>query len=276
MATGVPKYKMLGVMMVLSGSFTISACRGARSAVTEQHRMDNWCTMTGPVASFPDLARVAKALADDRRAELCLTLIDGRAWTPVELARFHGWPRSSVTEHLNLLISAGLVAEVRQGKHRYARLASTEAAEVIEQLAALARASKPAANSFLGQRLDARLREGRTCYHHLAGELGIRLRDGLLRAGLIGTSDGYTLTRRGYEWFEELGHPIRRRDSNDRRAVIRPCLDWTERVDHLAGIAGDTLCFALTELQWIDRRTTDRAVTLNLNGKASLLEAGIL
>ncbi len=38
---------------------------------------------------MPNLAQVAKALADPRRAELTLTLIDGRAWTPTELATHH-------------------------------------------------------------------------------------------------------------------------------------------------------------------------------------------
>lgn len=174
------------------------------------------------------------------------------------------------------MIGAGLVSEVRQGKHRYVRLGNPEAAELIERLAALARVSTPADKSFLGQRPDVRLRGGRSCYRHLAGELGVRLRDGLVRTGMVDIADGYALTLRGFAWFEGLGYPIRRRDSSDRRAVIRPCLDWTERVEHLAGIAGDTLCSALTELHWIDRDSHDRAVSLTANGAASLSKAGIL
>jgi len=133
--------------------------------------------------SVPNLAQVAKALADQRRAELALTLIDGRAWTPTELATHHGWPRSSTTEHLNVLIGAGLIGETRQGKHRYVRLSDAEVAETIERLAALAPTSRSVDRSLRAQHRDQRLRAARTCYTHLAGQLGVQLRRGVVQPG---------------------------------------------------------------------------------------------
>jgi DNA-binding transcriptional ArsR family regulator len=227
-------------------------------------------------SSMPNLAVVARALADERRAHLAMTLIDGRAWTPTELATHHRWPRSSMTEHLNVLIAAGLVTETRQGKHRYVRLADAEVAETIERLAAVSPVHRPVEHTLHAHRRNERLRTARTCYHHLAGRLGIQLRDGLLQAGLVSNANGYTLTPEGSHWFDELGYPVHTRGPADRRAIVRPCLDWTERVDHLAGIAADTLCHALTDLRWIIRTDKDRAVQISQTGQKEMTRLGFL
>jgi len=84
------------------------------------------------------LAGWARMLADPTRATVCLALLDGRVWTATELARAAKVSRPTISEHLNLLVDGGLLAEVRQGRHRYVRLAGQETAEVIERLAALA------------------------------------------------------------------------------------------------------------------------------------------
>lgn len=130
----------------------------------------------------------------------------GRAWTPTELATHHGWPRSSTTEHLNVLLGCGIIGEARQGKHRYVRLSGAEVAENVERLAALAPTSRPADHSLKGQNRTQRLRVARTCYTHLAGQRGVQLRDGLVRIGVVTTSVGYSLSPDGHGWFEELGY----------------------------------------------------------------------
>lgn len=228
------------------------------------------------MSSTPNLARFAKALADERRAQLALTLSDGRAWTPTELATHHHWPRSSTTEHLNVLADAGIISETRQGKHRYVRLRDAEIAETIERFAALAPIGIPSDHSLRAQHRHQRLRAARTCYTHLAGQLGVQLRHGLVATGVVCTANGYTLSPDGPSWFEELGYPLRSRGAADRRAMVRPCLDWTERVDHLAGIAADTLCHALTDLGWITRSNGDRAVRITSVGNTELSRLGLL
>lgn len=93
---------------------------------------------------------------------------------------------------------------------------------------------------------------------------------------MVTTANGYTLSPNGPSWFDDLGYPLRRRGAADRRAMVRPCLDWTERVDHLAGIAADTLCYALTDLGWIIRSNSDRAVRISPAGKTELIRLGLL
>src|SRR5689334_4277905 len=81
-----------------------------------------------------ELARLARLLADRTRAAICLALLDGRAWTAGELARYAGVTRSTATDHLHLLVHAGLLAERRQGRHRYLQLAGPAAADLVEVL----------------------------------------------------------------------------------------------------------------------------------------------
>lgn len=85
-----------------------------------------------------DLAGVARLLADGTRAAFCLALLDGRAWTANELARYAEVAPSTATSHLNLLVNGGLLVEERHGRHRYVRVADRRVVELIESLAALA------------------------------------------------------------------------------------------------------------------------------------------
>lgn len=75
------------------------------------------------VDGAPQLAKVAGLLADGTRAAFCLALLDGRAWTAGELARHAGVAPATASEHLHQLVAGGLLAEQRQGRHRYLRLA---------------------------------------------------------------------------------------------------------------------------------------------------------
>lgn len=81
------------------------------------------------------LAEIASLLADRTRASFCLALLDDRAWTAGELARHAGVSRSTATEHINRLVDGDLLADQRQGRHRYVRLANWRVARWIEFLA---------------------------------------------------------------------------------------------------------------------------------------------
>ena len=71
-----------------------------------------------------------------------------------------------------------------------------------------------------------------TYYDHLAGSVGVGLRDGMLRIGLVRHDDGPTLTHRGRAVLTELGIEM---TTTRTRPLLRECLDWTERREHLAG-----------------------------------------
>jgi DNA-binding transcriptional ArsR family regulator len=84
------------------------------------------------------VAAFAGLLADRSRASVCLALLDGRAWTVGELARHACVGPSTMSEHLSVLVDSGLLAQERQGRHRYVRLAGPGVAELVEDLAAVA------------------------------------------------------------------------------------------------------------------------------------------
>ena len=156
-------------------------------------------------AGTPDLAALARLLADGTRAAFCLALLDGRAWTATELARHAGVAASTATGHLNLLVAGGLLAQERQGRHRYVRLADAGTAELIESLASMAppRAEQPGSLSAASR--DQALARARTCYDHLAGALGVRITEAMTRRGLLDWEQGQMLTSEGSCWFAELG-----------------------------------------------------------------------
>ncbi|GMA64248.1 hypothetical protein GCM10025859_46880 [Alicyclobacillus fastidiosus] len=53
------------------------------------------------------------------------------------------------------------------------------------------------------------MREGRTCYDHLAGKVGTKLAEVLHDKGYInGSADNYNLTDNGLEFFNDFGIDI--------------------------------------------------------------------
>lgn len=215
----------------------------------------------------PDLAALAGLLADTTRAEFCLALLDGRAWTAGELARHAGVAASTATEHLNLLTAGGLLAEERQGRHRYVRLAGEEAAELVERLAALAPRRAEPARTLSSANRDRALARGRTCYDHLAGTLGVAITDAMTDRGLLSWDAGLALTGEGSHWLAGLGITVPR---PTRRPPVRSCLDWTERRPHLAGSVGAALCELAFSSGWIRRIGSGRAVALTEPGSRAL------
>lgn len=187
----------------------------------------------------PRLAALAALLADETRASFCLALLDGRAWTAGELARAAGVAPSTASEHLGRLVGGGLLAEERQGRHRYLRLADGRTAQLVEELAAHAHAGAPTPPRTLREAsLRHALARGRTCYDHLAGRLGIRVTDAMTGRGLLRQDTGFALTEEGLAWFAALGIDLA---TTSRRPLARGCLDWTERRQHLAGTSGAAL-----------------------------------
>ena len=135
----------------------------------------------------PDLASVAALIGNPSRAAMLSALADGRALPAGELAAAAGLSLSGASAHLARLLEGGLLATEREGRHRYYRLATPQVAAALEGLAALAiapgrkRAGSPA--------FDA-LRRGRSCYDHLAGEIGVAVAIALAARGLLVPVEG--------------------------------------------------------------------------------------
>ncbi|MEU7304029.1 winged helix-turn-helix domain-containing protein [Streptomyces sp. NPDC007206] len=225
--------------------------------------------MTAKDPQAAGLAALASLIADETRATCLLALLDGRAWTAGELARHAGVAASTLSEHLGKLVAGGLLAEERQGRHRYVRLADAHVAQFVEDLAAQVppAAGRRAPRSLRESSAGSAMARGRTCYDHLAGRLGIAVTDALTLRGLLRQDTGFALTDAGLEWFGAVGIPL---EVSGRRPLARACLDWTERRPHLAGAAGAALCRHALDTGWCVRIGSERAVKVTPSGEREL------
>lgn len=212
------------------------------------------------------MARAASVLSDTSRATMLLILLDGRAWTATELAAHAGIARSTASEHLHVLVDSGLVVERRAGRHRYLSLADSRAAALVESLS-LSTAPSPPKPSLRGIAADRAFREARSCYDHLAGAAGVALLRTMEERELIGPETG--LTPAGERWCVELGIELESAERS-RRPLVRRCLDWTERRDHLAGSLGAAVFERFLVLGWLARGSVPRAVRVTEQGRAEL------
>jgi len=222
------------------------------------------------VTSASDLASLATLLADETRAAMCLALLDGRAWTAGELAAHARVAPSTATEHLHRLIGGGLLVERRQGRHRYVQLAGPSVAQLLEDLAARIERRPASQRGLRAVTASAALRRGRTCYDHLAGRLGVAVTDAMTGAGLLDQTGGFALTPAGLAWMTDIFGLSPESLRPGKRPLARGCLDWTERRQHLAGLAGAKLCEAFLGNRWVVRIGSGRAVRLTPSGKAAL------
>ena len=215
-----------------------------------------------------DLASIGSLLADDARASMILTLLGGDAIPAGELARRAGVSPSGASAHLKRLREGGLITQERAGRHRYFRLASAEVAEALESLAHVAPVRR--VSSFRESEATRALKRARTCYDHIAGELGVAVADALVGCGVLTRTDAaFALTDEGTRWFSGLGIDVDAIAAS-RRSFARACVDWSERRPHLAGSLGAALADVFFARKWIRRLPGGRAVAVTPDGRAWL------
>jgi DNA-binding transcriptional ArsR family regulator len=218
-----------------------------------------------------NIAEVASLVGDPSRANMLAAMFDGRALTAGELAAIAGVSAATASGHLAKLVQGRLVSVAVQGRHRYFRLASSEVAQMLEQIAVVA--AETPARPRATPRVPANLREARTCYDHVAGRLGVAIADGLTaRGAIILTADAGEVTEAGHALLEGLGVRLAAH-SGSRRLLCRPCLDWSERRPHLAGVVGAAILDRTLELGWVRRSSERRALVITHTGRRLFAEA---
>lgn len=211
-----------------------------------------------------ELAAVARMIGEPARTAMLYALMGGVALPAGELARQAQVSPATASVHLARLVDAGLLARTRSGRQRLYTLAGSDVAAALEALARLAPARAQS-------RADEQLRFARTCYDHLAGRLGVLLTEHLVARGML-TGTGMELSESGSAWLRSWNIDVNALRSA-RRPVTRPCLDWTERRDHLAGSAGAAIVTTMIERGWLVRLAGTRAVRLTLRGREALFRS---
>jgi DNA-binding transcriptional ArsR family regulator/predicted transcriptional regulator len=216
-----------------------------------------------------DFTGVGSLLSNPGRSAIINQLLDGRSMSASDLGRAAHVAPSTASEHLAALRGGGLVRVHVRGRLRLYSIAGPEVGEALESLA---RICPPTRVASLSQSIARRnLTFARTCYDHLAGKLGVALNDALVEDGWLRIrGDGYELTGKGLRCLRQLGIDV---DSarRARRAFARPCLDWTEQRNHLAGALGAAIATSFFERGWIRRRQrSERSVELTRAGQTAL------
>lgn len=243
---------------------------------------------TGTLATETDIAHVAAAIGDPSRARVLTTLDGGEVLPASALAAEAGVSISTISGHLSRLLEAKLLTVEHDGRHRYYRLASTDVARALEELARIAR-PLPVRSLRGSVRAQALLR-ARLCYDHLAGRLGVALLTALVDGGVLAHhDDSYLIARSGFGALAEFGidttelsgptgqaptgqAPTGRAGRTGRRPAIRYCVDWGENRHHLAGALGAAITARLFDLDWLYRGRIRRVVQLTEAGQAGLHE----
>ena len=212
----------------------------------------------------PDFTLIASLLGDPARANIVSALMVGQALTAGELAREAGVSPQTASSHLARLAQGGLVIERRAGRHRYYALSGADIGHAVEQLTDVA--SRLGHTRTRPGPKDPALRYARVCYDHLAGELGVKVFEGLVEKRLLVLHDGVpALTRKGTQFMEDLGLDAAAL-AKERRGLCRLCLDWSERRYHLAGALGASLFTHFAVMGWLARSRTTRVVRVTPSG----------
>jgi DNA-binding transcriptional ArsR family regulator len=216
----------------------------------------------------PDISIIAALIGNPACANMLMALLAGPALTATELAQEAGLTLSTVSGHLAKLERAGLVAIERQGRHRYFRLADRDVAVALEGLMPVAaRAGHMRVRT--GPR-DPELRQARSCYDHLAGDLAVRMCDRFMSERLLTRSaDMLQLTRDGERFFVKSGIDLTSL-GGARRPLCRPCLDWSERRSHLGGALGAALFDHILARGWAVREARTRIVRFSAVGEREM------
>lgn len=234
------------------------------------------------VEGEPDIARIAALIGDPARAQVLLALLGGHTLPAAVLAAESGVGAATMSVHLAKLVDGGLLSVERRGRNRYFRLADPG---VAESLAALARISPSRPRESLRQHNRAEaLRFARTCYDHVAGEVGVALMDQLLSHGLISgptTADAdpsrgpedadepnYQLTVAGRRTMASFGLDLNQFTA--RRDIVGICADWSHGSYHLAGSLGAALTRRLLDLEWLRRDSGTRILRVTATGAPGL------
>jgi DNA-binding transcriptional ArsR family regulator len=206
-----------------------------------------------------------RQLADPVRLRIVDTLGHGGPKTPSEMAARMGLPLPLLSNHLKRLRDGGVVQVERRGRVAIYSLAD-EGLQVL--LPVLDRITGRLAS--LPPEPDEQ--DGRTCYDHLAGRLGVGLYRALLdREAIAAHADGTVELGPRPEPLERLGVDL---TPDPRRRFAFECLDASQHAPHLAGVLGDALADALERRGWIERGA-QRAVAVTPAGRRGLRRLGL-
>src|SRR5688572_18364946 len=225
--------------------------------------------LTMVAAEDLNLVEVAALVGNAARATMLSALLGGRSLTAKELAYYAKVSRSTASGHLSKLVAARLLTVIRERRFSYYRIASPLIASMLESIKVVAAIELPPRRQ-PGAASDDALRFARSCYDHLAGQVGVAVTDALVAMGhIVLTDEGGEVTPSGGHFLSSFGVALM---PQTRRIFCQPCLDWSERRYHLKGLVGARILDRLLDLGWLKGVAGSRALQLTSSGRAGLSE----
>lgn len=216
-------------------------------------------------------SRLASLIGEKARAKMLWHLLDGRAYTALELAAIADISKQSCSNHLKKLLDENILTVEKQGRHRYFRLYNNQVADALEGMAFLISLQPSKKEVVKSYQKPAGIKYARSCYDHLAGYLGVSIQEHLLQQGLISLHmETYQCTPKGIEKFSALGIEIDKLKRSKRKFAF-PCLDWSERRHHIGGALGAALLNFMLTHDWLRRKEFSRELLLTAKGHQELL-----
>jgi len=214
--------------------------------------------------------QIATLIGDPTRATILWTLLEGKAFTATELAVAADTSPQNISMHLGKLVHAGLLCAESQGRHRYYKFSRKDIAYGIEAMASLIPPTETA-KSVLAEN-NSPIKYCRTCYDHLAGKVGVLITDSLIQQKIIiEKSKSFAVSGKGQKWFSNLDINIDNL-KKERRFLVRPCLDWSERRHHIAGSLAASLLEKMLSAGWLRKTKNSRAIIITGKGQKKLYE----
>jgi DNA-binding transcriptional ArsR family regulator len=214
------------------------------------------------------LSTAGSLIGDRSRAAMLWSLMGGEARPASELAMLANVSPQTASNHLRLLVDSGFLKVESAGRNKFYRLGGRPVADALESLATAAGGKTSGAG--LAQHSAPDLMFARTCYDHLAGELGVALLQRLQNLGYLRSqARDYRLTNQGRDFLRTLGVDIDGAQAKRRRFAYA-CMDWCHRGPHLGGALGAALLDWLLGGRMIARLKHSRALRLTDLGQRRL------
>lgn len=184
-----------------------------------------------------------------------------------------GVGESTLSNHLKRLRDAGIVRVVRSGRTATYSIADPRVGDVVASLLSAAGLAPeyPVVAPGTG------LAHARSCYDHLAGEVGVKLTRGLAAAGAItirhdGDSGGDIVEAGPHaeKCFARLGAGLTGLPASRKQSFL--CDDWSHGDRHLAGALGAVLLQGLISKGFVEPVAGSRELTVTEPGGKLLAE----
>ena len=216
-----------------------------------------------------EIAEFGRVIGHESRVTMLQALMGGKALSASELAWHAGVTNQTASSHLNALVEAELLYRRKCGRFHYYEINGASVASNIEQIAS----GIPIKNgNDFRRNVKPELKKARFCYDHLAGQLGVEFSRMLVQIeALTLYQDSFHLPEKDHVIYRSIGVNLDE-VRQSKRLLCPRCVDWTERLPHVAGALGAAIAGKLMERKFIIRSRNDRSVAITRSGRSFLTD----